>query len=84
MSDCIKTRFVHYPIDYHQAMERLEQLGQQREPREENLLTNVPANRSETSRAGSGVAQPAPTSSRAAVGVDRAGRKNATPGADQQ
>ncbi|WP_075901014.1 hypothetical protein [Moorena bouillonii] len=32
-----KTRFIHHPIDYHEAMERLEQLGQHREPREENL-----------------------------------------------
>ncbi|NEO23219.1 MAG: hypothetical protein F6K57_29000, partial [Moorea sp. SIO4A5] len=32
-----KKRFVHHPINYHEAMERLEQLGQQREPREENI-----------------------------------------------
>ncbi|NES83933.1 MAG: hypothetical protein F6K10_22365 [Moorea sp. SIO2B7] len=32
-----KKRFIHHPIDYHEAMERLEQLGQQREPRQENL-----------------------------------------------
>ncbi|WP_229414280.1 MULTISPECIES: hypothetical protein [Moorena] len=28
MSDCIKTRLVDHPIDYHEAMERLEQLAQ--------------------------------------------------------
>ena len=32
-----KKRFIHYPIDYREGMERLEQLGQHREPREENL-----------------------------------------------
>ncbi|WP_158517202.1 hypothetical protein [Moorena producens] len=31
-----KTRFVHHSINYHEAIERLEQLGQQREPKQEN------------------------------------------------
>ncbi|NEP49990.1 MAG: hypothetical protein F6K65_14695, partial [Moorea sp. SIO3C2] len=32
-----KKQSFHHPIDYHEAMERLEQLGQQREPKQENL-----------------------------------------------
>ncbi|WP_287252222.1 MULTISPECIES: hypothetical protein [unclassified Moorena] len=32
-----KKQFVHHPIDYHEAMERLEQLRQQTEPRDENI-----------------------------------------------
>ncbi|NET65737.1 MAG: hypothetical protein F6K63_15620 [Moorea sp. SIO1G6] len=35
MSDCIKTRLVDHPIDYHEAMERLEQLAQ-RDSKPEN------------------------------------------------
>ncbi|NEO60377.1 MAG: hypothetical protein F6J98_08050 [Moorea sp. SIO4G2] len=29
-------RFIHHPIDYREAMEGLEQLGQQTEPKQEN------------------------------------------------